>query len=70
MVQGMTNGEFYRMTGWWKEKYENCFTITHEGLLRHCDFTDKDKFQLFLDTFKPQREHWWRNAIIDRSSNV
>lgn len=69
-AQGYANGQFYRMIHWWMEHYENCFTVTKEGLKRHCDFTDKVKFQLFLDTFRPQQEYWWKTAIIDRSENV
>lgn len=64
MVQGMTNGEFYRMVHWWKNEYGDYFNISQDGLLRHCDFSDKEQFQLFLNTFKPQREHWWKNATI------
>lgn len=63
---GKVKGDFFRMIGWWKDEYENCFTISGDGQYRHCDFTDKNKFQLFLDTFKPIHSHWWENAIIDR----
>lgn len=64
MVQGMTNGELFRMLGEWKNNYTNCFTVRANGYQRILEFDNKTNFNLFKRTFRPLREHWWRNAEI------
>jgi hypothetical protein len=66
MVQGMTNGELFRMLGEWKHQYGNCFTVTSDGYYRTLEFTNDRDATLFILTFKPKRDHWWANAKIER----
>lgn len=66
MVQGMTNAELFRMLGDWKKKYGDSFTVTNDGLYRTLEFKNDRDATLFILTFKPTRDHWWRNARIER----
>ena len=66
MVQGMTNSELYRILGAWKKQYGDCFTVTQDGYHRTLEFANDRDFILFVQTFKPTREHWWQNAKIER----
>jgi hypothetical protein len=68
MVQGMTNGELFRMLGEWQRSYGDCFTVTREGYYRTLEFNTKENFNLFVRTFRPLREHWWKNAKIEERS--
>ena len=65
MVQGMTNGELNRMLGEWIQTHGDCFTVTRDGYYRRLEFVDDRSAVLFLLTFKPNRDHWWRNAVIE-----
>lgn len=66
MVQGMTNSELYRMLGEWKQKYGDCFTVSQDGYYRTLEFDNDRDAVLFIQTFKPKREHWWHNAKIEK----
>lgn len=66
MVQGMTNGELYRMLADWKKQHGDSFTVTQNGYFRTLEFADERDFVFFILTFKPKRDHWWANAKIER----
>ena len=66
MVQVMTNSELYRMLGEWNNQHGLCYKLTAEGYYRTLEFDSERDFVLFVQTFKPAHEHWWRNAKIER----
>ena len=66
MVQGITNGEFKRLLEQWTKAHGQTYTLTSEGYLRKLTFdSDADAIRFML-TFKPQADHWWRNARIEQ----
>ena len=67
LVQGMCQGELSKMLNEWKMIHGDCFILKSIGYLRLIEFNNEDDFNLFLQTFRPQSEHWWRNAKIEKS---
>ena len=66
MVQGMTNSEFKQLLAEWTGQHGLCYELTAEGYYRALEFHTERDFVLFVQTFKPKHEHWWRNAKIER----
>ena len=66
MVQGMTNAELKRMLAEWTDRYGLCYHFSADGYYRTLEFDDDRNAILFIQTFKPKREHWWTNAKIER----
>lgn len=59
------NAELYKTTGKWKKEHGERFTISQHDRLRILEFSNKEDFELFKSTYKPKRDHWWQNAIIE-----
>lgn len=66
MVQGITSGEFKQLLAEWTDQYGQCYKLTADGYFRTLKFDSDRDFVLFVQTFKPKREHWWNNAKIER----
>ena len=62
----MTNSEFKQLLAEWTSQYGLCYELTAEGYYRTLEFHTERDFVLFVQTFKPSHEHWWRNAKIER----
>jgi len=62
----MTNSEFKQLLAEWNNQHGLCYKLTADGYYRTLEFDNERDFVLFVQTFKPNHEHWWRNARIER----
>ncbi len=62
----MTNAEFKRVLAEWTDQHGQCYQLTANGYHRTLEFDNDRDAVLFIQTFKPAREHWWANAQIER----
>ena len=70
LVQGLAYGELNHLLKEWKEQNGDCYTTLNIGYYRILDFKTKKAFRIFLKTFRPKREHWWKNAKINDYSAI
>lgn len=66
IVQGMASAELKSELASWEEQYSNTHIlgIDRMGWYWSVEFTSTRSLVLFLTTFKPKRDHWWRHARL------